>query len=147
MSSWPTGDRMISSWSARLWAARAAATVAAEVRAASIEQFLIGDPAEPAPVARTTGDRLPVRREERGALVGILTRLLRGNDWGRTGAAVVVAAVAAEATREATALLDRHLSEVEPALDRLAAIATTDPDAPLWGVEPPTPVRAPAGTA
>jgi hypothetical protein len=106
---------MISSWSARLWAARAAATVAAEVRAAGIEQFLIGDAAEPASIARTTGDRLPVRREERGPLVGILTRLLRGNDWGRTGAAVdvaAVAAVAAEATREATALLDRNLSEV-----------------------------------
>lgn len=131
LSTWALVDRMVSRHSPRLWAARAAANVAAALLPLGHGQFVIG--------------HQQAERDRQGTLIAILTRLLRGNEWGRTGTLVDVEQVAADADTEASALADQHAQDVSAALDQLDAVAARAPEVRLWGVPRPEQVRGEGG--
>jgi hypothetical protein len=150
LSTWPDADRLVSPYSPRLWAARGASNVASalvrrhpEMPAllfAEIDQQLRNSEG-------IANDTTTDSSTTSVALLQILMRLLRGNEWGRDGLRVDLARAASDADHEATQLVDLHHQATRGALTRLVNLAPRTPAIRLWGKPRTDTVRAEEGQA
>jgi hypothetical protein len=135
LSTWPLADRMVTKYSPRLWATRAAAAVATDLLSAGTEEILLGDTDQPPAITPPHGDSAVQEGAERSVV--LLARLLRGQPWGRHGGHLDLARVVTEASAQVEALGRAHREVVAEASLRLGAAAGDEPDVLLWGRTPP----------
>ncbi|MFI1989062.1 hypothetical protein [Actinoplanes sp. NPDC020271] len=116
LSSWPVTDRLVTSYAAQLWSAKAVVNLGR----ASLERAGAG------------GDHAGLDR--------LLQTVARGVSW--TSGPIDVAQVIADASAYITRNRDKHSQEAAVATEQIAALAVQDPRVAFWGSDMPANTEA-----